>query len=50
MKTIYKRIKESNIEDLLVESGLIVQGAVEKALSGGHYNRATRLYKLYYKR
>ena len=48
MKTIYKRIKESNIEDLLVESGLIVQGSVEKALSGGHYNHATRLYKLFY--
>ena len=48
MKTIYKRIKESNTEDLLVESGLIVQGSVEKALSGGHYNRATRLHKLFY--
>ena len=48
MKTIYRRIKESNIEDLLVESGLIVQGSVEKALSGGHYNRATKLYKLFY--
>ena len=39
---------KSNIKDLLVESGLIVQGPVEKALSGGHYNRATRLYKLFY--
>ena len=48
MNAIYKRIKESNIEDLLVEAGLIVQGSIIQALSGDHYNRATRLYKLFY--
>ena len=48
MSAIYKRLKESNIEDLLVEAGLIAQGSVVQALRGSHYNRATRLYKLFY--
>ena len=48
MSAIYKRLKESNIEDLLVEAGLIAQGSVFQALRGSHYNRATRLYKLFY--
>ena len=41
-------MKESNIEDLLVEGDLIAQGSVVQALLGCHYNRATRLYKLFY--
>ena len=41
-------LKESNIEDLLVKAGLIAQGSVVQALRGSHYNRATRLYKLFY--
>ena len=48
MTAIYKRIKESNIKDLLVEAGLIVQGSIVQALRGDHCNRATRLYKLFY--
>ena len=48
MSVIYKRLKESNIEDLLVEAGLIAQGSVVQVLRGSHYNRATRLYKLFY--
>ena len=45
---IYKRLKESNIEDLLVEAGLISQGSVVQVLRDSHYNRATRFYKLFY--
>ena len=41
-------MKESNIEALLVEAGLISQGSVVQPLPGSHYNRATRLYKLLY--
>ena len=48
MSAIYKRLKESNAEDLLVEAGLIAQGSVVQDLRGSHYNRATRLYKLFY--
>ena len=48
MSVIYKRLRESNIEDLLVEAGLIVEGLVVQALRGCHYNRAIRLYKLFY--
>ena len=46
---IYKRLEESNIEDLLVEAGLVAQGSVAQALRGIHYNRAKRLYKLFMK-
>ena len=49
MSAIYKRLKESNIGDLLVEPFLIAQGSVVQALRGSHYNRATRLCKLFYK-
>ena len=48
MSVIYKRLKESDIEDLLVEAGLITQGSVVQALGGSHYNRAIRLIKLLY--
>ena len=46
MSAIYNQLKESNIEDLLVEAGLISQGSVVQALRGSHYNGARRLYKL----
>ena len=45
---IHKPLKESNINDLLVEAGLIAQGSVVQALQGSHYNRPTRLCKLFY--
>ena len=47
MSAIYKRLKESNIEDLFLEARRIAQGSVVQLLSG-HYNRATRLYKFFY--
>ena len=36
MSEIYKRLKESNIEDSLVEAGLIAQGSVDQTLRGSH--------------
>ena len=48
MSAIYKRIQNSNIEDLLTEAGLITNGSVNKALKGKNYYQALRLYKLYY--
>ena len=37
MSAIYKRVKGSNIEDLLSESELVTSGSVDKALKGKHY-------------
>ena len=48
MSALYKRLKESNIEDLHVEACLIPQGSVVQALRDSHYNRETRLYMLFY--
>ena len=39
MSAIYKRLKESNIGDLLVDAGLIAQSSVVHALYDGHYNQ-----------
>ena len=44
----HKQLKESNIEDLLVQAGLIAQLSVVQHSHGGHYNRAIKLYKLFY--
>ena len=41
-----KWLNESNIEGLLVKNGLTAQGSIVQASNGGHYNWATRLYKL----
>ena len=49
MSAMYKRLRESSIEDLLLESGLIIaQESVVQALYGSHYNRATKVYKLFH--
>ena len=47
MSAINKRLKKSNIEDLLAEASLIAQRSVQ-VLRGSHYDRPTRLYKLFY--
>ena len=36
MSAIYKRLKESNVEDLLVDAGLTAQTSV---VQDGHYNQ-----------
>ena len=33
---------------MLIQSGVIVEGSVDKALSGKMYNRGVRIYKLMY--
>ena len=48
ISVIYKRLKESNVEDLHVEAGLIAQSSAVQALRGGHCNQAIRLCKLFY--
>ena len=48
MNTIYKRINGCGLSDLVVAAGIIEQGSVEKALSGGHYKRCMRIHKLVY--
>ena len=48
MSATYNRLKESNIEDLLVEAGLIAQGSVVQALCCDHFNGVLRLCKLFY--
>ena len=48
ISAIYKPLKESNIENLLVEAGLIAQGSVVQASRASHYNQATKLCKLFY--
>ena len=39
---VYKRFQGSSIEDILVSSGVLAGGSVEKALKGKHYRRAVR--------
>ena len=48
MSAILQRFNGSGIKDILVNAGLIVDGSVDQALRGKHYNRAQRLYKLLY--
>ena len=48
LSIIGKRFQDAGLRDLIIESGVIAQGSVEKVLLGKHYNRAVRLYKLMY--
>ena len=48
MSAVYKRLEESNIEDVPVKAGIIAQASLVQALGGGHYNQETKLYKLFY--
>ena len=48
MNTIYKRFDGSGLSDMIVAAGIVEQGSVEKALSGGHYKRCMRIHKLVY--
>ena len=48
MSVVYKRLEESNIEDVPVKAGIIAQVSFVQALGGGHYNQETKLYKLFY--
>ena len=45
---IGKRFKDGGLRDVLVQSGVIAEGSVEKTLSGKMYNRAVRYCKIVY--
>ena len=48
MNAIYKRYKNSGLEDLLVAAGVIAEGSAERALKGKHYKRGLRCLSLMY--
>ena len=48
MHILSKRFSTAGLRDVLIQSGVIAKGSVDKALSGKMYNRAVRLYKLAY--
>ena len=41
-----KRLRCSDFEEILVESGICASGSINKLMSGKHYNRAMRVRKL----
>ena len=48
MHILKKRFSEAGLRDVLIQSNVIVEGSVDKALSGKMYNRGVRVYKLMY--
>ena len=49
MHILSKRFSSAGLRDVLIQSGIIAEGSVDKALSRKMYNRGVRLYKLTYK-
>ena len=47
MATIFKRYKGSELEEILVQAGVIGPGSVEPALAGNHYRRGMRCLRLF---
>ena len=45
---IGKRFKDAGLRDVLVQSQIVAEGSIERALTGKIYNRAVRCYKLMY--
>ena len=45
---IGKRFGDAGLRDVMVQSDVIAQGSIDKALSGHTYNRAVRMHKLIY--
>ena len=43
---IGKRFKDAGLRDVLVQSEIVTEGSIERALTGKMYNRAVRCYKL----
>ena len=48
MHILKKRFSEAGLRDVFILSNMIVEGSVDKALSGKIYNRGVRVYKLMY--
>ena len=48
MYILSKRFSDAGIRDILIQSGKIAEGSVDKALCGKMYNRGVRAYKMGY--
>lgn len=48
MHILSKRFSDAGLRDVLIQSNVIVEGSVDKALVGKMYNRGVRMYKLMY--
>ena len=48
MHILSKRFSAAGLRDVLIRSGAIAEGSVDKALSGKMYSRGVQLYKLTY--
>ena len=48
MHILSKRFSDAGVHDVLIQSSVIAEGSVGKALCGKMYNRGVRMYKLIY--
>ena len=48
MHILSKTFSDAGIHDILIQSGTIAEGSVDKALCGKMYNRGVRAYKMVY--
>ena len=48
MHILAKRFADAGLRDVLIQSNVIAEGSIDKALSGKMYNRGVRMYKLMY--
>ena len=46
---IGKRFADVGLKDLLIQSGVVAEGSIDKSLCGKQYNRSVRSVKLVYK-
>ncbi|KAJ8042408.1 hypothetical protein HOLleu_13456 [Holothuria leucospilota] len=45
---IGKRFDDAGLRDVLIESGVIAPGSINGVMTGKHYNRATRIFRIVY--
>ncbi|XP_071849790.1 uncharacterized protein [Apostichopus japonicus] len=45
---IGKRFGDAGLRDVLIESGIVASGSVNGVMTGKHYNRATRIFRIVY--
>ena len=48
MHILSKRFSDTGVCDVLIQSSVIAEGSIDKALCGEMYNRGVRMYKLMY--
>ena len=46
MHIFSKRFANAGVRDVLIQSGVITEGSVDRVLCGKMYNRGVRMYKL----